>query len=257
MLAKIDAPKMTLNEVREGISLCRNRKNPSCRFLIDYRENKKVEGASHPLLFQIVSRPKIMIIGAVPGSIDTDPAKISYQRLVNCEFSLGHKSASGLGQIMELVGHSLGVEFPRTIKEIPLTEGIQKDHLNARNRLGLHVTNLVKCNAPTKWESSCNNEWRIASDACIEQHLKYEIEIVNPKMIILLGQNVAEYFSKREEWGRDKLKISKWADEATNLPFHGRTRFVTAWCHPGGNFFWIQGKKYWNLYAEQISEFML
>ena len=77
-------------------------------------------------------------------------------------------------------------------------------------------------------------------------------------MVILLGKEVADYFSMSESWGiqRNKFTISAWSKEAEYLPFYGKSRFVTAWIHPGGRYFWIQGREYWDLYAEQMAEFV-
>ena len=89
----------TLDEIRDAMRLCRNTDNVGCTRLTEYRDQADVRGASHPVLFQVVPDARIMIIGAVPGSIDASKNKAAYQRLVNGQFSLGHKSAQGLGEI--------------------------------------------------------------------------------------------------------------------------------------------------------------
>ena len=197
-----------------------------------------------------------MLIGAVPGSIDADPGKAAYQKLVRGQFSLGHKSAQGLGEIMMSVGKIKDINLPADITRLPTEKGIQDAHLRARRRRGLHVTNLVKCHAWTSWEQDYNPTWRQAGDACERRHLSEEIAVVDPSMVVLLGKEVADYLSKSESWGMEGVKISDWAEHADYRQLHGKNRFVTAWIHPGGRFFWIQGRKYWNSYAKQIAEFV-
>ncbi len=242
-----------LEEIRQMIESCRNRDNVGCKALIDYRENANVAGASHPVLFQIVNGARIMIIGAVPGSLDAAPA---YQRLVNGQFSLGYKSARGLGEIMVRVGEIRDIGLPSDLTRMPVTKHIQEKHLLARARLCLHVTNLVKCHAPKNWESKETEAWRLAGDACQSRHLASEVSALEPEMVVLLGKEVAYYFSDKENWGRQRLRISKWAEQAEYLTFFGKSRFVTAWAHPAGPYFWTQGKKYWDLYARQMAEFV-
>ena len=248
--------RRSLEEIRQTVENCRNRDNIGCAGLVDYRENSNALGASHPVLFQIVSGARIMIIGAVPGSIDSGQSKVNYQKLVNGQFSLGHKSAQGLGEIMGRVGEIKDIILPPGITDIPNTESIQRNHLLARGRLGLHVTNLVKCHASTSWENNEPSTWRQAGDACQTRHLAGEVSVLEPEMVILLGKPLADYFSGRENWRRRSLRISEWANEADYLPFYGEDRFVTSWVHPGGRYFWIQGKKYWDLYAQQMAEFV-
>lgn len=247
-----------LEDIRDAVKHCRNTDNIGCIKLTDYRDNANVAGASHPVLFQIAPKASIMIIGAVPGSIDADTRKIAYQKLVNAQFSLGHKSAIGLGEIMMRVGKIKKIDFPVDITHLPDTKEIQDKHLSAREHLGLHVTNLVKCHAPTSWESNHTTLWRRASNACERRHLLDEIKAADPSMIILLGKEVIEYFSESEAWESrvSKLKISEWAYHARYLPFHGKDRFVSAWTHPGGRYFWIQGQRHWNFYAKQMAEFV-
>ncbi len=251
----------TLSEIRNNIEHCRNTDNLGCITLTEYRDKANVEGASHPVLFQTVSRAKIMLIGAEPGSIDADTSKAVYQSLVNAQFSLGHKSAVGLGEIMMRVGKIRQINLPLDITRIPITEDVQNKHLLARERLGLHITNLVKCHAPTSWETDCSKDWQFVANACTSRHLMNEIEAIDPPMIILLGQQVLDYVAKRESWAmrRKDLKISTWAaNQAGYLRCFGKERFVTAWAHPGGNYFSIpkQGKMHWDLYAKQIAAFV-
>lgn len=243
----------TLDEIRSSAKLCRNSNNAGCRYVTKYRDRLNVEGASHPVLFQIVSDTRIMIIGAVPGPIDSKP---SYQKLARGEFSLGHRSGQGLGMIMSRASRLMNISLSSEIEKIPTTLEIQESHLFARELLGLHVTDLVKCHAPRGWESNENRLWILAADACQSRHLAHEVEAADPEMVILLGKEVATYFSKRESWGRDRLRITKWAEQATHLPFYGKDRFITAWSHPGGTYFWIQGRKYWDTYARQMSGFI-
>lgn len=250
--------KTTLDEIRDAIERCRNTDNDGCIALTSYRDQANVNGASHPILFQVVSDARIIIIGAIPGSIGANAGKAAYQKLVNGQFSLGHKSAQGLGEIMMRVGHLKKIILPTEITSLPDTKYIQEDHLRARERLGLHVTNLVKCPAPTGWESNQSATWKATSYACKVRHLAEEIRIVDPSMVILLGKEVADYFSVSESWDLEgnKLRISNWADHAGYLPFYGKSRFVTAWIHPGGRYYWMQGQQYWNLYAKQMAEFV-
>ncbi len=248
----------TVAEIRDAVEHCRNTDNIGCTKLIKYREHENVEGADHPVLFQTVSKAKIMLIGAVPGSIAADERKIAYQKLVNAQFSLGHKSAQGLGEIMMRVGKIKDIDLPDDIIRLPDTETIQDKHLLTRERLGLHVTNLVKCHAPTSWENTNNTIWRKTAGVCVRRHLANEIKTLDPSMIILLGNEVVNYIASNESWKLEvsKLKISTWAQNARYLQFHGKDRFVTAWIHPGGNYFWIQGRKQWDLYAKQMAEFI-
>ncbi len=249
-----------LDEIRDAVKLCRNTDNVGCTRLTKYRDQADVKGASHPVLFQVVPDARIMIIGAIPGSIDSRPSKAAYQRLVNGQFSLGHSSAKGLGEIMMRVGKIKDIKLPADITILPNKESIQENHLLARQRLGLHVTNLVKCYAPSSWEKTHNETWGLSADACLRRHLLHEMDIIDPSMVILLGTQVAEHFSDAESWGvkRRNLKISAWAEKADYLPICGKDRFVTAWPHPGQGYFWIksQGQTYWNLYASQIAEFV-
>lgn len=244
----------TLNDIRTSVCRCRNSDNRGCRYVTGYRDRLNVEGASHPVLFQIVPNPRIMIIGAVPGAIDS---KLSYQKLVRGEFSLGHRSGRGLGMIMAQVARLKNINLSPEIEKLPTTLGIQKNHLLARERLGLHVTDLVKCHAPTKWETDENRLWNLASDACQARFLSHEINIVDPKLTILLGQTVASYFSKRESWNRDNLRITKWIQSTATLPIYDKNRLITAWAHPGGTYFWTRGKEYWDDYARQMADFVL
>ena len=248
----------TINRIRDAVRLCRNTDNIGCIELIQYRDRANAEGASHPLLFQAVPRARVMIIGAVPGPIDSSTSKVDYQKLVDGQFSLGHRSAKGLGEIMMRVGKLGEINLPADITLMPTKESVQRSHLSARRRLRLHVTNLVKCNARASWERTENATWRRAARACERRHLEYEIAAVDPQMVVLLGQEVAAHFAIKESWGseRKRLKISAWAENADYLPFHGKNRFVTAWAHPGGNYFWIQGRKHWSLYAQQLAEFV-
>ena len=248
----------TLDRIRDAVKLCRNTDNIGCIQLTGYRDQANVEGASHPVLFQVVPNAKIMIIGAVPGSIDASTDKAAYQRLVNGQFSLGHRSAKGLGEIMMRVGRGKRIDVPAEITHLPDKKEIQESHLLARERLGLHVTNLVKCHACTGWERKQTATWIQTANACERRHLAQEIEVVDPSMVILLGKEVADYFSEAESWGleRKRLKISTWAEQADHLPFYGKNRFVTAWIHPGGTYFWIQGRRFWDLYARQLAEFV-
>lgn len=248
----------TLTEIRDAVEHCRNTDNIGCTELIKYRDRANAEGANHPVLFQIVPKAKIMLIGAVPGSIDADVRKVAYQKLVNAQFALGHKSAMGLGEIMIKAGKIKGIDLPEDITRLPDTKGIQDKHLLARERLGLHVTNLVKCHAHTSWESNHTTLWKLASNACERRHLMNEVRVTDPSMIILLGKEVIEYVSETESWGSEvsKLKISEWAYHARYLSFYGKDRFVTAWIHPGGRYFWIQGKRHWGLYAKQMAKYI-
>lgn len=197
-----------------------------------------------------------MLIGAVPGSIDADAKKVAYQRLVDGQFALGHRSARGLGAIMRRVGHIAGIDLPDGLTDLPDDECTQENHLKARERLGLHVTNLVKCHAPTSWEARHPAMWKQTADVCSGRHLAEEISAVDPEMVVLLGKDVADYFSERESWGLERRPISKWAEQAGSHPFYGKHRFITAWTHPGGRYFWIQGQKYWDTYAEQVAGFV-
>ncbi len=221
----------SLKQIRDAVRNCRNADNIGCVTVTKYRDQKNVEGASHPVLFQIVPKARIAIIGAVPGSIDADPTKEAYQKLVNGQFSLGHKSAQGLGEIMMRVGNIKRIDLPCRITRLPDTRSIQDDHLLARKRLGLHATNLVKCPAPTGWENSEKELWKQAARACESRHLANEIESIDPSMIILLGQRVVDYIAERESWGSSvsRLKISEWAQQARYLPCYGRERLVSAW----------------------------
>lgn len=246
----------TLERIREQIANCRNCDNEACAGLVRYRERADVDGASHPVLFQVVPKAKVIIIGAVPGSIDASSNKAAYQKLVNGQFSLGHRSAQGLGEIMHRVGKAKGIPLPNTLTDLPSSQDVQKDHLDARHSLGLHVTNLVKCNACTQWESKKNAAWRKAADACQERHLRQELAEVNPKLVVLLGAEVARYFSDKEGWRRGSLGITHWIERTERLPFLGRQVLVTAWAHPGGTYFWIQGKCYWDAYAKQLARFV-
>lgn len=245
----------TLDGIRDSLKLCRNTGNAGCIELIEYRDKANVDGASHPVLFQVVEHAKIMVIGAVPGSIDASPDKVAYQKLVNGQFSLGHKSAQGLGEIMMRVGNTGNIELPEDIICLPTTIEAQDSHLFARERLGIHVTNLVKCHARRGWEDSSTPNWLKAACSCERSHLAYEIETIDPSMVILLGKRVADYFSESESWGLEGTRISDWAERADSLRFYGKNRFITAWIHPGGPYFWIQGREYWDLYAEQMSGF--
>ena len=249
----------TLTEIRGAVEHCRNTDNIGCTELIKYRDQTNVEGANHPVLFQIVPKVKIMVIGAVPGSIAADARKVAYQKLVNAQFSLGDKSAKGLGEIMMQVGNIKGIDLPTDIIRVPNTETIQDKHLLARERLGLHVTNLVKCDARTGWEKTKNKEWTLAANSCANRHLTHEFEIMDPPMVILLGQQVLDYIAERESWRmkRKDLKISTWAaEQAGYFQCYGKERFVTAWTHPGGNYFHIQGREHWGLYAEQMADYI-
>lgn len=248
----------SLAEIRNGVQHCRNSDDFGCIKLTEYRDQANVDGASHPVLFQIVPKAKIMLIGAVPGSIDADAKKAAYQRLVNAQFSLGHKSAKGLGEIMMRVGNIRNIHLPADIIRLPDTKIIQDNHLLARESLGLHITNLVKCHALTSWENTNNLVWRQTANACERRHLAHEVIAIDPSMIILLGNEVVDYVTSNESWGPEvsKLKISTWAQNARYLRFYGKDRFVTAWTHPGGNYFWIQGRKHWDLYAKQMAEFV-
>ena len=248
----------SLKQIRDTVRNCRNADNIGCVTVTKYRDQKNVEGACHPVLFQIVPKARIVIIGAVPGSIDADPTKEAYQKLVNGQFSLGHKSAQGLGEIMIKVGKIKGIDLPQDATRLPDSKSIQDDHLSARKRLGLHVTNLVKCPAPTGWENSEKKLWKQAARACESRYLTHEIEATNPSMIILLGQRVVDYISEKESWDSSvsRLKISAWAQQARYLSCYGRERLVSAWVHPGGKYFWIQGKAFWDSYAEQMAEFI-
>ena len=249
----------TLDEIRAAIKRCRNTDNAGCIQLTAYREQANVEGASHPVLFQAVPNAKIMLIGAVPGSIDADASKAAYQRLVRGQFSLGHKSAQGLGEIMTRVGKTKNIDLPVDIIRLPDKKRIQENHLLARDRLGLHVTNLVKCHAPPKWESNCTAAWRRTANACTSKYLTQEVKAIDPSMVVLLGRQVADYISESESWRSEikRLNISTWAQHANYLPFYGKSRFVTAWTHPGGPYFWTrQGRKDWDMYAEQMAQFV-
>ena len=133
----------TLGQLRKALKSCRVQTNEGCRTLIRYRDGKKTPGAGHPLLFQLVPKARMIIVGSVPGGIASNNAKASYQALLNGQYCLGHKSAQGLGQIMLLAGKSKGIHLPQELAEVPLTEAIQRRHLDARARLGLHVTKFI------------------------------------------------------------------------------------------------------------------
>ncbi len=248
----------SLGEIRVAVEQCRSTDSPGCIQLTEYRDRASIEGASHPVLFQVVPHARVMLVGAVPGGIDTDARKAAYQKLVGGQFALGHKSAQGLGEIMTRVGVIRGIDLPKGLTSLPDSNGIQENHLRARERLGLHVTNLVKCHAPTGWESSNTALWKKTADACTGRHLAYEVEAVDPEMVIFLGKQAADYVSQREAWGLEgnKLKISAWAEQAGYRPCYGKPRFVTAWVHPGGRYFRAQGQRYWDLYAEQLAQFV-
>ena len=247
-----------LGEIRGAVERCRSTDSPGCIHLTEYRDRASVEGANHPVLFQVVPNARVMLIGAVPGGIDTDVKKAAYQALVRGQFSLGHKSAQGLGEIMRRVGEIRGIDLPGGLTSLPHSNSIQENHLRARERLGLHVTNLVKCHAPTAWERTDTALWKQTADACASRHLTYEIETVDPEMVIFLGKHAADYVSQRESWGLEgnKLKISAWAEQAGYRPCYGKPRFVTAWVHPGGRYFRAQGRGHWDLYARQMAEFV-
>ena len=246
----------SLDEIRNGIKVCRNTDNIGCVCLTQYRDRTGAEGADHPILFQIVPKAKIMVIGPVPGPIEAGPAKAAYQRLVRGQFSLGHKSAQGLGEIMMRVGQIKNIDLPADITRFPGREDVQKHHSRARQRLGLHVTNLVKCQAPRSWETNETATWTGTAEACERRHLAHEISVIDPSMVVLLGKRVADYFSRVESWGLEgnRCTITAWVRRANYLPFYGKNRFVTAWIHPGGTYFWIQGRGYWDMYAKQLAD---
>ena len=152
--------------------------------------------------------------------------------------------------------NSQNSRIPAELEKTPLTQELQDLHLDARARLGLHVTNIVKCYAETKFETNQADLWRQAASACCDKFLKVEFELVDPECVVLLGSAVAQWFSAREGWGYEALKISEWADQAADLSCFGKKRFVTAWPHTGGNYFHIQGKVKWPLYAEQLAKFV-
>ncbi|MCK6472711.1 MAG: hypothetical protein L6R28_13295 [Planctomycetes bacterium] len=245
-----------LLELREGIRACRNHGNAGCAELIAYLDEKAVPGASHPLLFQHVPKARVMIVGSVPGGIGTNTAKANYQNLVNGEYSIGHKSAQGLGVIMRAADKLKGHESSPLLEELPTTPEAQQAHLDARARLGLHVTNIVKCYAPTGWDQEKGGRWPVAADACAERFLKREFELVDPAAVILLGAIVAGWFSRREGWKREKLRIRDWTAQAGPLECFGKPRYVTAWAHPGGQGFWASERKQWPTYAEQLAKFI-
>ena len=67
---------------------------------------------------------------------------------------------------MMRVGKIKNIDLPSDIVYLPDSKTIQENHLLARERLGLHVTNLVKCYAPTGWESKYTTIWRQTANAC-------------------------------------------------------------------------------------------
>lgn len=242
-----------LKNLRSDLQSCRNCANAGCAELIAYRDACAVPGASHPLLFQIVPSAKIMVIGSVPGGIGTTQAKAKYQNMVNGQWSLGHKSAQGLGMIMRFAGKLKGMDLSPLLEALPVTPEAEKAHLEARARMGLHVTSIVKCYAPTGWEQNKGSRWPLDADVCAERFLKREFGLVDPKAVILLGAVVAKWFSTREGWNRKKFKIRDWTAQAGPLRCFGRERFVTAWSHPGGTGFWAGERKQWPAYAEQMA----
>ena len=151
-----------------------------------------------------------MLIGAVPGSIDADPGKAAYQRLVRGQFSLGHRSAQRLGETMMRVGKIKGHQPASGYNSPPHQEeysgrpssGTQAPR-SSRNQ-SCQVSRLDKLGA-----KSYNPTWKQAGDACERRHLS----VVDPSMVVLLGKEVADYLSKSESWGMEGVKISEWAEQ--------------------------------------------
>ena len=262
LVTKVDARETDsmegLDQVRNALKACRNTETIGCIKLTQYRDHANAEGASHPVLFQIVPRANIVVIGSVPGAIEAGPGKAGYQEIARGQFSLGHKSGQGLGQIIARVGKLKSIDLPPGVTDFPSTPQVQSNHLQARQRLGLHVTNLVKCQAWTRWESKETATWIETAKACEERHLAREISLVDPSMVVLLGKHVAHYFSRAESWGLEGKKgtIASWLESAGFMTFHGKDRFVTAWAHTGGPYFWTEGRSYWDDYARQMARFV-
>lgn len=162
----------------------------------------------------------------------------------------------GLGCIMLGAARLKRLRFSAELESIPITPQRQEIHLAARAQLGLHFTNIVKCYAETAFEADNTSLWHQAGSACSDRFLSAEFRLVDPECVVLLGKQVALWFSARERWNREDLRISEWADEATELPCFGKKRFVTAWPHPGEGYFYAQARSKWPRYAEQLAKWV-
>jgi len=89
----------------------------------------------------------------VPGGIGTTPAKAKYQNMVNGQWSLGHKSAQGLGMVMRMAGKLKGMDLSPLLEALPVTPQAEKAHLDARARMRCSWRGLWKVNEKARGRS--------------------------------------------------------------------------------------------------------
>lgn len=81
------------------------------------------------------------------------------------------------------------------------------------DRNEVYITNIVKCRPPNNRVPS-----RQEADAC-NPYLKKQIEIIDPRIVVLLGKTAGEYFLER--------KISLGEEHGKLIEYGGRTVMIT------------------------------
>lgn len=137
-----------------------------------------------------------------------EEGKIDTERI----FNLLKEHSSDIGKSLDL----LNVEIKKktyNLKGKPLDEQIEKFRENLHNNLWerlvkilpdsltlkdlknkVYVTDLVKCNAKG------NEMWKHFKEKCFESFLIHEIRIINPKLIIFLGNTGYDYLKNKFEF---------------------------------------------------------
>jgi len=128
-----------------------------CKRLVQAR--KEVLGKNHyPIPFKGSNVSKIMLVGIAPGRLQCDRSDVSK------EYAFGR----GSGEI-----------FTRLFKELDLNEGI------------FHITNIIKCCTPRDGQFT---EDEVSQ--CASLFLIAEIKFIDPILILILGRQAEEHFTK-------------------------------------------------------------
>lgn len=129
-----------------------------CYKMVESR--KEIMGENnYPIPFRYSSLNKIMLIGIAPGRLRFDR---------NTSFKDEYAFKMGSGEFINSAFKELNVDLDI-----------------------LYVTNIIKCTTPKD-----NNFLEEDLDRCVNNFLKKEIRLINPKIIILLGRKSEEFYLK-------------------------------------------------------------
>ena len=109
------------DEIRDAVNLCRNTANIGCIKTDSIAQSGYTfEVPAIPYSFKWSPMRKIMIIGGCfPAQLTLIKGRLLIRNWPMGKFSLGHKSAQGLGEIMTRVGQIKNIDLPNGLTRLP------------------------------------------------------------------------------------------------------------------------------------------